>query len=87
MTEWNFNIAEAPRGHTETRIAKGKPYEVFVGDRIIAAGTGDTVTVSQWLPKFNRWEMFTVDVPPIAWMPWPEHPTPPSNANAQTGEK
>lgn len=72
--EWNFNMSEAPRGHTETRMAKGKPYEAFVPDRIIAAGSGDTVTVSQWLPKGERWEMFTAEVPPIAWMPWPKHP-------------
>ncbi|MDB5531565.1 MAG: hypothetical protein JWR51_4668 [Devosia sp.] len=74
MTDWNFDISAAPRGHTETRTAKGQPYEAFVGDPIIVATEDGTVTLSQWLPKTERWEMLGKDEAPIAWQPWPKHP-------------
>jgi len=43
--------------------------------RVIIAGKQGHVTVSQWLAKHDRWEMFTKGESPIAWQPWPEHPT------------
>ena len=78
---WNFDIAAAPRGRTEKRtyIAKGVEVsrDVFVADRIIAAASdGKTVTVSEWLPQAERWNMFAKEHPPVAWMAWPEHPLP-----------
>ena len=42
--------------------------------RIIAAGNGGTVTVSSWNVKREAWSMFTKETPPLAWMPWPQHP-------------
>lgn len=81
MSDWSFDIAAAPRGQigekyvrTKTRTAKGKPYEAFVGDRIIVATEDGTVTISQWLPDQSRWEMLGKSEQPIAWMPWPKHP-------------
>ena len=76
---WNFNMDEAPRGRTETvdRTIKGKiiTIERHVPEMIIAAGNGGIVTVSRWLPEAGRWNMFTKDCPPLAWMPWPQPPT------------
>jgi hypothetical protein len=77
--EWNYDMSAAPRG--EYRDVHRK-----VGDRAItvsqhfpatifvAANDGKTVTPSKWLPEQERWNMFTKDAPPIAWMPWPTHP-------------
>lgn len=75
---WNFNMEEAPRG--ETRMVKkiiGKnevEIESHEPVQIIAAGNGGIVTQSYWIPKDARWCMFTADVPPLAWQPWPAHP-------------
>ena len=78
MTDWNFNMDEAPRGRTVpvTRMI-GKNVvvsEEHTADLIIAAGNDRVVTPSRWLPKEGRWSMFTKDTPPMAWMPWPKHP-------------
>ena len=75
---WNFNIEEAPRGSLKivSRVV-GKntvEHEYWDAPIIIAAGNGAVVTTSRWLPKEGRWNMFTKDVPPLAWMPWPVHP-------------
>jgi len=78
MTRWNFNMDEAPRG--ETRLVTrqvGKNMvetEVFFPAPIFAAGNDRVVTPSRWLPKEDRWNMFTKDTPPMAWQPWPKHP-------------
>ena len=75
---WNFNIDEAPRGQTRavTRVVGKNEVETLVHDfvRIIAAGNGGVVTTSHWLPDEGRWSMFTKEVPPLAWQPWPTHP-------------
>lgn len=76
--KWNFNLDEAPRGYSRfvtRRIGKNDiTTEEHVPGLIIAAGNDGVVTVSRWLPKEERWNMFTKDVPPMAWMPWPKHP-------------
>ena len=78
MTAWNFDMSQAPRGHTERvkrKVGKTKAeVEQHVPAIIIAAGNGGVVTLSRWLPKEGRWNMFTKDVPPLAWQPWPAHP-------------
>lgn len=78
MTGWNFDMASAPRGSCRVerrRIGKNEvDVEVFTAPPIIAAGSGGVVTLSCWLPKEGRWNMFTKDTPPVAWMPWPAHP-------------
>lgn len=77
---WNFNMDEAPRGDVRMVTRKIGKNEVTTEEHvpalIIAAGNGDVVTMSKWLPKEGRWMMFTRDVPPLAWMPWPDHPAP-----------
>lgn len=60
MSDWNFDIAAAPRTC-----------------RIIVATKDGTVTISRWLAKTSRWEMLATDEQPVAWMPWPKHPTSP----------
>lgn len=79
---WNFDISQAPKGKTDYLTTgktnkDGSPVlrKVHVAPRIIAAGNGLITTVSKWLPDEGRWEMFTKDVPPLAWMPWPTHPS------------
>ena len=78
MTRWNYNMDEAPRGSTQVvtrKIGKNEvTLEEYVYDYIIAAGNEKVVTLSRWLPKENRWNMFTEKVPPMAWKPWPKHP-------------
>ena len=75
---WHTDISAAPRGKmvpTTVKTKDGfKPSEKFKPDVIIAAGGCGVVTKSYWIPDEERWCMFTKDVPPVAWMPWPEHP-------------
>lgn len=76
---WNRDMSEAPHGKYEVRARKTKSgtadKKVFVPAYVIAAGTGTFVTGSFYLPDEKRWEFFTKDVPPIAWKPWPTHPS------------
>lgn len=75
---WNFDISEAPRGRMEPRQRTTKDgvstWEEYVPDHIIAASVCGKVTRSYWIPKEERWCMFTKDAPPKAWQPWPDHP-------------
>ena len=81
MSDWNFNISEAPRGHYETdeREVKGKvqTYQRFVPDKIIATD-GTIVTVSYWIPpnekRAGRWAMFATGQEPVAFQLWPDAP-------------
>ena len=76
--DWNFDIDAAPRG--ETRKAQrtiGKniiEVDEHVPVLIIAAGSDLVVTVSKWMPKDGRWQMFSKSTPPIAWQSFPKHP-------------
>lgn len=76
--EWNFDIEQAPKGTTTTvqkTIGKAVVNQsIHVPALIIASGTDGVVTLSKWLPKEERWNMFSKNVPPLAWMPWPSHP-------------
>lgn len=78
--EWNFNMDEAPRGEWKTKrvklkSGKFKQVPVYVGKLIIVAGkTLGHVTTSRWLEEDQRWEMFTKNEQPLAWMSWPTHP-------------
>lgn len=80
--EWNFDMSAAPRGETKNvRRVVGKietVTEVHFPVLIIAAGAdGVTVTATSWLPKQERWNMFSKGHPPIAWASWPDHPVKP----------
>lgn len=77
MTNWNFNMEEAPKGYfkdTEIKI-KGevKIVKKYIKENVIVAGEKNTVTVSNWIPSDERWNMFTKDCPPVAWIPFPKH--------------
>lgn len=78
MAVWNYDMDAAPRGEfvKETRRIGKNDVEVAVHRpvQIIAAGNDNVVTLSRWLPGEGRWNMFSAKTPPIAWMPWPEHP-------------
>lgn len=79
MTEWNYDMDAAPRGDmakVERVIGKNTvEADVFTPVRIIAASVeGEVVTVTQWLPREARWEMFSKNHPPLCWKPWPRHP-------------
>ena len=76
---WNFNIDEAPKSYVEIATKPGPKgadveFKRIVYRHIIAASSCGKVTRSYWVPKDGRWCMFSVNSPPIAWMPWPEHP-------------
>lgn len=49
--------------------------------RIIVATSCGKVTISQFLPKADRWEMLAKDEQPLAWQDWPEHPGKPEVAS------
>jgi len=82
--KWNRDISQAPKGGYVTETRRGKngqeiAVQVYRAPKIIAAGNGKTVTASRWLPEDERggggrWECFTRETPPLAWMPWPSHP-------------
>ena len=78
--EWNFNIDEVYKGVFIERIIEtkkgNKTIKKFKANYIWAAGSCGVVTKSNWLPKEERWNCFTKDVPPIAWQKFetPEHP-------------
>lgn len=82
MADWNFDISEAPRGglvdrQTSRSDKEGNPVVVseWVSPRVIAASSCGKVISTRWMPESERWEMFTKESPPIAWQPWPAHPT------------
>jgi len=76
---WNFDISEAPRGQTVMQPRKVGDKEttvsVFVPDRVILATKCGKVTPSEYLPKEGRWVMLAAGEAPLAWQPWPAHPT------------
>lgn len=78
MSNWNHDLSQAPRGKmvpTTVKTKDGlKQSETYQREYIIAAGRCGAVTKSYWIPEQERWCMFTKDVPPGAWMPWPENP-------------
>lgn len=82
MKDWNHNIDAAPKGgyveRTETR--KGEPVKIreWVSPRIHAVSSDHRVITSRWLPDLKkegegRWEMFSKDHPPLAWIAFPEY--------------
>jgi hypothetical protein len=61
MTEWNFDLSQAPRD----------------GTHVILAMPNKTTLRSYWCtPKADHahWCMLSHKNEPVAWMPWPEHP-------------
>lgn len=68
---WNHEVTEAPRGSYRT-VQSGKDGEREVHDpvEVVVASACGVVCVSRWLPTERRWNMFTLDAPPIAWMPY-----------------
>lgn len=70
--DWSFDMAKAPRGSYDVIPAGPKASgarKVFRPDTVILASACGVVTVSHYLPEERRWNMFTRDVGPIAWMP------------------
>lgn len=80
MSNWNFDIAAAPRGEKITKLHTTKTgtseIEVFQPARVILATKCGKVTPSQYLPKEDRWEALASGESPIAWQAWPDHPNP-----------
>ena len=78
MSDWNYNMEEAPRSVEYTvkkQVGKTvKDVKKFEGRKIIATD-GDIVTVSWYLPKEDRWAMFATKQTPTAWQPWPDAPS------------
>ncbi|GGA64733.1 hypothetical protein [Pelagibacterium lentulum] len=73
MAEWNHDMAKAPRGRIRLMpTGKGNSTrKVFEPAKIVVASACGVVTVSRWIDDERRWEMFTSEVGPIAWMPHP----------------
>lgn len=75
---WFFDMSAAPRGEyvkSTVKSSKGPvEKETYQHVTIYLLGACKTVTHGKWLPDEERWEMFTKDVPPVAWMPLPTAP-------------
>jgi len=94
MTDWSFDISQAPRGLTipqeQMRRQDGKLVPVivnqFVPEWIWAATRKGEVIRSHWLPADGkhrpngRWLNLATDEQPVAWMRYvvPSHPGIPS---------
>jgi hypothetical protein len=62
-------IETAPKGQwVERQTGKGVA-KVHVPERIIARLPDGGWTVSYWIEKDQRWNMFTKDAPPTHWLP------------------
>jgi len=72
MSAWNLDMTKAPRGrYRVVPSGDGKATRrVFEPAKIIVAGRCGTVTVAHWMDDQKCWNMFTAEVPPIAWMPF-----------------
>lgn len=71
MSDWNFNMAEAPRGR---EVIAGKGTRTIPVPILAAYPDGKTVAKTRWLPDAERWDGMTKDQSPIAWQNWPDHP-------------
>jgi len=79
MKKWNYNLEEAPKSYyTEVKTGRfnkeGEPITKpgFIVERIFAViPDSSTVTISYWLPRENRWCMFTKEHGPLCWKAWP----------------
>lgn len=74
---WRFDIENAPRGRmVQMPGPKGSTRPVHQPDLVIlASADGKTVTVSRWIPAESRWNMLGKNERPVAWMPYPAHPS------------
>jgi hypothetical protein len=72
MAAWNLDMARAPRGKVRlVATGKGKATrKVPELVTIIAASACGVVCLTKWLDAEQRWNMFTREVPPIAWQPY-----------------
>ena len=74
MGTWSFDMTKAPRGKVKL-VAAGKDgngtRKVPERAEVILASACGVVTVGYWLDAEARFNMFTAEVPPIAWMPYP----------------
>lgn len=72
MTGWNLDMSRAPRGKVRlVATAKAKSTrKVPEPVTIIAASACGVVTLTRWLDDEKRFDMFTAEVPPIAWQPF-----------------
>ncbi len=76
MSEWRFDVENAPRGTYKTQKGpKGSEREVHQPELVVVASEdGKTVTVSRWIPDEGRWNMLGKRERPLAWQPFPKHP-------------
>ncbi len=78
MNDWNFNIDDAPQSYMEDTVViikdKETTKQVLNKVRVITASKCDKVIVSYWIPKEDRWCMYSKNESPIAWQHYPEHP-------------
>ena len=62
-------IETAPKGKYRTVQVgnKGGEREVFEPCQVIVGRNDGFVTISYWVEKFERWNMFSKDAPPTHW--------------------
>jgi hypothetical protein len=75
--DWRFDVENAPRGRSiQMPGPKGSTRTIHQPDLVIlASADGKTVTVSRWIPAEGRWNMLGTKEQPVAWMPYPTHPS------------
>jgi hypothetical protein len=86
MSDWNFDISQAPKGEWVEAVEKGgrsgeRHTRRYHAPRLILASKCGKVITSRWLPvderekrPIGRWEMFSVGEEPVAWQLYPSHP-------------
>jgi len=72
--DWSYKLKDAPRGELVKEMIGKNEAEVYKHEKILTASKCGKIIVSCWLPKSKRWEFYSKDSPPIAWMPMPCHP-------------
>lgn len=82
MSDWNTDIAAAPRGRTaqiqrlitDKNSASGQSLRVvneFIRDDVILNTKCAKVLRSYWIPDEQRWVGLAKGEEPIAWQHWP----------------
>ena len=75
MTQWNYDISQAPRGKAVEAKRQGRDGEItvkrFEPDTVILSTKCRAVVRSFWSEKRESWSGLATGETPIAWMAWP----------------
>jgi hypothetical protein len=72
--EWSYDMETAPKSKVRSKKRGKQEYPEVDYIHILTASMCGRVLLSTWLPHEGRWERYTKDSPPVAWIDKPEHP-------------